>query len=108
MAHLNGPPAGENVTAGTRSRIAAAPPLALCSAAFLPLTMPNDADKPQILMVNDTPENMSVPAGIPREHFQIKFAVSRARTLRPAPSTDAAPENALMPECLPAAMNRPR
>jgi len=33
--------------------------------------MPNIADKPQILVVDDTPENVDVLGGILREHFQI-------------------------------------
>lgn len=44
--------------------------------------MPNDADKPQILIVDDAPENVDVLAGILREHYRLKVALDGPRALK--------------------------
>ena len=52
--------------------------------------MQENSDSALILIVDDTPENVDVLAGILREHYQIKVAVNGPKALRIA-QADPAP-----------------
>jgi putative two-component system response regulator len=54
------------------------------------------SDNPVILIVDDTPENVDVLAGILRDYYQVKIALNGPKALRIAQS-DPAPALILLP-----------
>jgi putative two-component system response regulator len=49
------------------------------------------SENPVILIVDDTPENVDVLAGILREHYQIKVALNGPKAIKIALSDSAPP-----------------